>query len=101
MPERDFSLTKRWFLDQLKQAEKRQRLTTLTRRRRLQAIHKYLYMGFDAADAQHLVDAIDELQSDILVTKDRDFHDRRNELKKNHHIDILHPSETIIKLKEV
>jgi hypothetical protein len=99
MPERDFSMAKQWFLAQLEQARERKRLTLVSRRKKPEAIHKYLYMGFDAVDAQHLVEAIDEFRADILVTKDRDFHDRKKEIKKKHHIDILHPSETILRLK--
>ena len=56
-------------------------------------------MGFDAVDAEHLVMAIDEIHAQILVTKDRDFHDRQGELKR-YNIEALYPSEKITALKK-
>jgi predicted nuclease of predicted toxin-antitoxin system len=61
----------------------------------------YIYMGFDALDAEHLVLAIDELGADTLVTKDRDFHERKKELKKRFKIEMLQPSLTISSLRNL
>jgi predicted nuclease of predicted toxin-antitoxin system len=39
-------------------------------------------MGFNAVNAEHLAIAIDQTHADVLVTKDRDFHDREEEQEK-------------------
>jgi len=92
MPRRAFSETKQLFLERLRQAEKRNRLAIVNTHTKAEASHKYLYMGFDAVDAEHLAIAIDLIHANVLVTKDRDFHDRKTELRK-FGIDTQHPSD--------
>lgn len=61
-------------------AEKRKRITV--RPGNDFYISNFLNIGFDAVDAKHLMVANVELECDLFVTKDRDFRDRRKELKK-------------------
>jgi hypothetical protein len=61
-------------------AEKRKRITV--RPGNDFHISNFLNIGFDAVDAKHLMVANVELECDLFVTKDRDFRDRRKELKK-------------------
>lgn len=42
----------------------------------LEAVNEYIYLGFDALDAEHLAIATHQLKADVFVTKDRDFHER-------------------------
>jgi hypothetical protein len=76
----------------LDDAQKRKRITV--RPEDYFYISKFLNMGFDAVDAKHLIVANEELECDIFVTKDRDFHDRRKDLKKLG-LSVEYPGETM------
>jgi hypothetical protein len=100
MSSRAFREAEAQILRQLKQAEKRGRLQLLQAQFRPEILHKYVWMGLDATNAKHLALAIDQVEASIFVTKDRDFHDREQELEK-FHIDIQYPSETFSSLKRL
>lgn len=96
---KSFTRLKAELIDTLYAAEKKKRLSIVASRKEMaQNIHKYLYMGFDAVDAEHLVLAIDLLHAERFVTRDRDFIDRKDELEKKK-ITITLPSEMLKELR--
>jgi len=94
-----FTQLKTELMGTLNAAEEKKRLSIVSSTGRLERkIHKYLYMGFDAEDAQHLILAIDLLHAEYLVTKDRDFTDQKETLEKEQ-ITVILPSEMLQHLR--
>ena len=100
MWKRGFRLVKSDLTSTFLTAEKRKRLFVVSRQpNHSLSVADYLYLGFDATDAEHILIALDELRADAIVTKDRDFHDRKKELKTLG-IEPLYPSEAMRRLRK-
>jgi predicted nucleic acid-binding protein len=95
---KSFSKFREEVTEALQTAEKKQRLSVVASTRKLdEGIYKYLYMGFDAEDAEHLVLAIDLLHAKYLITKDHDFTSRKDDLKRKN-LTVILPSEMLKEL---
>jgi predicted nucleic acid-binding protein len=96
LPKSAFRQLKRDLKEMFQKAQDKKRLTVVSHGSST-PIHDYLYMGFDARDAEHVSIAIDQLSADVIVSKDRDFRDRRSDLKKLG-LEVLYPSELMQRL---
>lgn len=91
LPKSAFRQLKRDLTETFQKAQDKKRLTVVSHGSSA-LNHDYLYMGFDARDAEHLSIAIDQLSADIIISKDRDFRDHRSDLKKLG-LEVFYPSE--------
>ncbi len=94
LPKTSFRRLKRELTIAFQKAQDKRRLFIVSSGGISTSFYDYLYMGFDARDAEHMTVAVDQLNVNAIVSKDRDFRNRRSELKKMG-IAVFYPSEAM------